>query len=57
MQKVFVMPSEDTKILELNQYRKSDKAPYILYAHLESLKVKIHGCKNNQEKQPMSTIS
>ena len=32
-----VMPSEDTKISELNQYQKSDKAPVITYAHLESL--------------------
>ena len=29
------MPSEDTKILELNQYRKSDKAPFVIYAALE----------------------
>ena len=30
-----IMPSEDTKILELNQYQKSDKAPFIIYADLE----------------------
>ena len=35
------MPSEDTKILQLNQYRKSDKASFIIYADLESLKVKM----------------
>ena len=29
-----VMPSEDTKILEFNQYKKSDKAPFIIYADL-----------------------
>ena len=29
------MPSEDTKILELNQYQKSDRAPFIVYADLE----------------------
>ena len=29
------MPSEDTKILEFNQYQKSDKAPFIIYADLE----------------------
>ena len=29
-----IMPSEDTKILEINQYQKSDKAPFIIYAHL-----------------------
>ena len=31
------MPSEETKILEINQYHKSDKAPFIIYADLESL--------------------
>ena len=31
------MPSEDTKILELNQYQKSDKAPFAIYADLECL--------------------
>ena len=35
------MHSEDTKILEFNQYRKSDKAPFIIYAGLESFIVKI----------------
>ena len=29
------MPSEDTKILEFNQYQISDKAPFIIYADLE----------------------
>ena len=28
------MPSEDTKILEFNEYRKSDKALFIIYADL-----------------------
>ena len=32
-----VMPSEDTKILEFNQYQKSDKVPFIIYADLECL--------------------
>ena len=43
-----IIPSEDTKILELNQYQKSDKAPFIIYADLECLIEKI-GCKNNPE--------
>ena len=38
------MPSEDTKICELNQYKKSDKAPFIIYANLECLRKKIDGC-------------
>ena len=37
------MPSEEIKILEFNQYRKSDKAPFIIYADLESIIVKIDG--------------
>ena len=44
------MPSEDTKILEFNQYWKSDKTPSIICANLESLIKKIDGCKNNPEK-------
>ena len=42
-----IMPSEDTKILEFNQYQKSDKALFIIYADLECLIEKIDGCKNN----------
>ena len=33
----FVRPSEDTKILKLNQYQESDKAPFVIYANLECL--------------------
>ena len=43
------MLSEDTKILELNQYQKSDKVPFIVYADLECLIEKTDGCKNNIE--------
>ena len=43
------MPSQDTKILEFNQYQKSDKAPFIIYADLECIIEKIDGCKNNPE--------
>ena len=28
------MPSDDTELLEFNQYQKSDKAPFIIYADL-----------------------
>ena len=44
------MPSEDTKIWEFNQYQKSDKAPFIIYADLECLIEEIGGCKNNPGK-------
>ena len=39
------MPSKDTKILVFNQYQKSKKAPFIIYAGLESLIEKIDECK------------
>ena len=38
-----VMPSENDNILEFNQYIKSDKMPYIIYADIESLIKKIDG--------------
>ena len=44
------MPSEGTKILQFNQYQKSNKTPFLTYADLESLIEKIDGCKNNPEK-------
>ena len=43
------MPSKETKMLELNQYQKSDKAPFIIYADHEYLTEKIGRCKNNPE--------
>ena len=45
-----VMPSEDIKILEFDQYQKSDKTPFIIYADLESLIKKMDTSKNNSEK-------
>ena len=44
------MPSEGTKILEFNQCQKSDKAPYIINAYLESLikrLIYVKICKKN----------
>ena len=46
-----VVPSNDTKILEFNQYQKSDKAPFIVSADLECSLEKIYGCKNNPHPQ------
>ena len=43
------MPAEDTKVLEFNQYQKSDKAPFITYADVECIIEKIDGCKYNCE--------
>ena len=39
------MPSEDIKILEFNQYQKSDKSPFIIYADLECLIEKLMDAK------------
>ena len=35
------MPSEDTKILEFNQYQKYDKALFIVYVNLDCVIEKI----------------
>ena len=43
------MPSEDTKISEINQDQKSDEAPFVIYAVLECLVEKTDGCKNNSK--------
>ena len=40
-----VISSEDTKILEFSKYQRSDEAPFIIYADLESLIEEIDGCK------------
>ena len=42
-----IMFPEDTKILEFYQSKKSDKAPFIIYADLECIIQKTDGCKNN----------
>ena len=51
------MPSEDTKILEFNQYQKSDKAPFIIYADLQFIIEKIDGSKNNPENSSTTKVS
>ena len=43
------MLSEDTKILELNQYQNSDKVPFIISADLQCITEKIDRCKNYLE--------
>ena len=46
----FIMPSKGSKILESNQYQKSDKSPFIICTCLQCLIEKTDGCKNNSEK-------
>ena len=52
-----LIPSEDTEILEFNQYQKSDKAPLIIYADLECIIGKIDGCENNTENSSTTKVS
>ena len=51
------MPSEDTKMLEFNQYQKSDKARFIIYADLEFIIENIDGCKINHENSSTTKVS
>ena len=41
------MPSEKDDILEFNQYMKSNKMQYIIYADIESVIRKINWCANS----------
>ena len=52
-----IMRSEDTKILEFNQYQKSDKAPFIIQAVFECMIEKIGGRKNNPENSATTKVS
>ena len=51
------MPSEDTKILGFNQYKKSYKVPFVIYADLECITEKTDGCKNNPEDSSTTKVS
>ena len=50
------MPSEDTKMLEFNQYQKSDKALFIIYTDLKCMLEKIDRCKNNPENSSTAKV-
>ena len=56
-----IMPSEDTKILEFNQYKKPDMALFIIYTviytDLECIIEKIAGCKNNAENSSTTKVT
>ena len=51
------MPSVDTKLLEFDQYQKSDKAPFIIDADLECIIEKIDECKDNPENSSTTKVS
>ena len=56
--RIFVeLPSGKDNILEFNQYMKSDKMRYFIYAHIQSLIKKIDGYANNPEKFSTTKIS
>ena len=40
------MPSGATKVLDFNQYKKSDKAVFYIHTDLECLIENINGCKD-----------
>ena len=50
------MSSEKDKILEFDQYRNLDKMPYIIYANIESLIIKIDGRVSNLENSSTTKI-
>ena len=52
-----IMPSEDSKILKFNQYQKSDKALFIIYANFECIIEKIDGSKNNPENSSTTKVN
>ena len=50
------MPSEDTKVLEFNQYQKSNRAPFINYANLQCSVEKTDRCKINPENSSTTKV-
>ena len=52
-----ITSSDDNKILEFNQYQKSDKAPFIIYADPACIIEKTDGCKYNPENKSKQTYS
>ena len=50
------MPTQKNNTLKCNQYMKSDKAPRIIYADLESLMKKGNNCKNISKKSSTTKI-
>ena len=44
-----VIPSEDTRILEFNQYHNSDKVQFSIYAELKSISGKVNLSINGKD--------
>ena len=49
-----LMSSEDTKTLEINQYRKNDKTTFFIYADLEHSVKKNDGCNNHLQQKKLN---
>ena len=49
--------SEDTWIFEFNQYQKSDKAPFTIYADIQFTIETVDVCKNNSENSSTTNVS
>ena len=51
------MCPENSKILEVNKYQKSDKAPFVIYSDLECLIERIDESKNKPESSSTTEVS
>ena len=51
------MPNENNKILKYNTEEKSMKAPFVIYADLESLLEKMRTCHNNPKKSSTAKVN
>ena len=51
-----MIPSEDTYIIVFSHCKKSDEAPFIIYANFECLIEKINECKNNPKNSSKTKI-
>ena len=51
------MPKEDKNMLKYNHGKKSMKAPFIIYADMDSLLEKINTCYSNPEKSSETKIN
>ena len=51
-----IKSSEKDNILQFNQYMKSDKMSYIIFANIKSLIKKINECANNPEKSSATKL-
>ena len=51
------MNSKNTKILDFNQFQKSDKASFVTYVGLKCMIEKIDECKNSPENSSTTQVN